>query len=160
MNAKSLPLAQVIYKCGCTSVLPVITEGDIGQVGLSSSDGKQWSVTVRRVAVEPPTFLEVPDGREKPEWATHCHNLVALDFNRIPEVEPEIIRPLIEPFKTEFGVDMIPLCWLPELLGGRGRFYRMWRWSPPLKTKTTRGHLRVVEMHDEDEAQGAPEETI
>lgn len=133
--------AHVIYGCGCVVVQPFQDTRVEMTVPLMSPNKETFDLRVLKLMEAPLTYIEAQ--QERPEWAEGFHHLVPFDLARFPEANVEKFQHLFMPLAEKFGA-VIPACWLPELIGGRGKFYGFWKHQVTPQGRRY-GHLQVVE---------------
>lgn len=138
--------ATVVYYCGCLSALSIPPTMDRASIQLvkplTALDqvGETFNVEVVRMATHPPTYVETR--RERPEWAKHCHAMVAFDIRVFEHANVKRFDELFASWRERFG-PYVPQCHLPDILAGRGRYYGLWAWQAPVHGRQVE-HLCVV----------------
>lgn len=131
----------VIYSCGCVVLVSIDDSLKETILTLQSPDStEKYSMKLRRIITLPSTFIELPQ-EDKPEWTKYCHAMTPFDINTFPEANIRAFEDLFASYYVRFG-KVVPMCWLPDLLAGYGRFYGLW--PKRQTTQTSKNHLRIV----------------
>lgn len=140
-----------VYACGCSSLAKVPTELDamamkVSIVAARTPETAEFEMQFGRTCREPSIFIEVGI---RPEWAKECHQMVHFD-TRINGTNWKNFEAMLEPYVKRYG-RLVPSCWLPDIMAGRGRFFNFWVGSVDNLGRRV-GHLYVVEDDAEVEA--------
>lgn len=134
----------LILRCGCTFTanMPDNATGALYGIQSPFNVEDKYHITLQRISQAPPTFLEADDDK-KPEWARHCHHMIAFDITSFSQANWKGF-PVFEEIRERFGA-MVPQCWLPDILNGRGRFYGLWQFQTDARWKSAKGGFRVLD---------------
>lgn len=147
VQTKMGSITTCIYRCGCTSVLTIPDElTDVTmKVSTVEVDGssQEFEMQLIRCSSNPSVFLEVGD---RPEFAKECHTMTPFDVRGVRGINWLAFERMAAPYRKRFG-SVIPTCWLPDLMAGRGRFFGMWAGQVARDGRRI-GHLYVVENEE------------
>lgn len=136
-------MAILIHRCGCHLSLP-LPEGQDEYVidvrGPNQVD--RFKLRFRRIT--PDTFVDALD--PTPEWARALHQMVPLDVKKLKGVTPlgmTRLMAILGPWTRAVGAPVVPMCMLPELMTGSGRFFGIWRTAEV--PGVVHGHLRLID---------------
>ena len=145
--------SNVIYSCGCVSTID-IPEGALrATLNLREQGGDDvFELELVRISEKPPTFMEV--GNPRPEWARWHHAMQWFDITIFRQANWKEFEHIFKPWRERFGEPLVPSCWLPDIVSGRGRFYGLWASQTPVKGRQVH-HLRLLDPLPELEAEAA-----
>lgn len=135
-----------IYGCGCTLQVTVADSMNRLLVSLEGQPTGEGVFAIELIRISPTVFLET--NAVRPEWAKDHHSLVSFDITKFADANVAEFDRLFAPYREKFG-PVVPQCWLPELLAGRGRFFGLWQRQRIESRKYE--HLRVVDNTEEVE---------
>lgn len=130
--------ADIIMRCGCYAPTFVPPEKNEVRYLVKSPDGTE-EYSVQCVRIGPELFMD--KGEERPQWMQDYHVSLKLDTRLLPDSNWQKFEHIFADLRGKGPT--VPVCWLPDLFAGRGRFFGFWK-TQSVNARVY-GHLSVVE---------------
>ena len=136
-------MATLIHRCGCSIGGVTIPDNvDEYTIEVPSQTKEVFRLRFKRTSSD--VFVDARD--PTPDWARGLHQMIPLDVKSLKgltQVGLVKVLAIISPWSKAVGYPCVPICMLPELMRGSGRFYGVWRNEeiPGVQHK----HLRLVQ---------------
>lgn len=136
----------LVFSCGCSRIIDIPQEMDACMIKVTNlGKTEQYDIPCMRINANPSIFVEMRSTR--PEWALEMHEFLPMDFRTLPGIDIKKVQAAFKSYEEFYERAVVPLCWIPDLMKGHGRFYGCYIDSVD-KLGRRYGHLRVVGSED------------